>query len=69
MFIKGNNSFKPCLNLLKKKKNSKGDITYRAHVGSRPVILPSRFANFNCFNSKTSVYFYYKISVFFKPPL
>ena len=24
----------------------------------------SRFANFNCFNSKTSVYFYYKISVF-----
>ena len=32
--------------------------------GSRPVILPSRFANFNCFNSKTSVYFYYEISVF-----
>jgi hypothetical protein len=32
--------------------------------GSRPVILPSRFANFNSFNSKTSVYFYYKISVF-----
>ena len=32
--------------------------------GSRPVNLPSRFANFNCFNSKTSVYFYYKISVF-----
>jgi hypothetical protein len=32
--------------------------------GSRPVILPSRFANFNCFNGKTSVYFYYKISVF-----
>ena len=29
--------------------------------GSRPVILPSRFANFN---SKTSVYFYYKIFVF-----
>ena len=29
--------------------------------GSRPVNLPSRFANFN---SKTSVYFYYKISVF-----
>ena len=32
--------------------------------GSRPVILPSRFANFNCFNSKTSVYFYYNISDF-----
>ena len=32
--------------------------------GSRPVISPSRFANFNCFNSKTSVYFYYKIFVF-----
>ena len=34
--------------------------------GSRPVILPSRFANFNCLNSKTltSVYFYYKIFVF-----
>jgi hypothetical protein len=32
--------------------------------GNRPVILPSRFANFNCFNVKTSVYFYYKISVF-----
>ena len=29
-----------------------------------PLILPSRFANFNCFNSKTSVYFYYKISIF-----
>jgi hypothetical protein len=32
--------------------------------GSRPVILPSRFANFNCFSSRTLVYFYYKISVF-----
>ena len=31
--------------------------------GSRPVILPSRFANFNCFNGKTSVYFHYKIFV------
>jgi hypothetical protein len=32
--------------------------------GSRPVILPSRFTNFNFFNSKTSVYFYYKIFIF-----
>jgi hypothetical protein len=44
--------------------------TTRAHVGgrfgsgSRPVIIPSCFANFNCFNSKTSVYFYYNISIF-----
>jgi hypothetical protein len=29
-----------------------------------PLLLRSRFANFNCFDSKTSVYFYYKISVF-----
>ena len=39
--------------------------------GSRPVILPCCFANFNCYNSKTSKYFYYKIVIFsfqsFKP--
>ena len=37
---------------------------YQQRSGSRPLILPSRFADFNCFNGKTSVYFYYKIFVF-----
>jgi hypothetical protein len=36
--------------------------------GSRPVILPSRFANFNCFNGKTWYIFTTKFP-FFKPPL
>ena len=45
--------------------------SHQKRNGSHPVILTSRFANCNCYNSKTSTYFYYKIVIFsfqsFKP--
>jgi hypothetical protein len=41
--------------------------SHQKRSGSRPVILTSRFANYNCYNSKTSTYFYYKIVIFSFP--